>query len=332
MTDTAAPPTRPAELLDRVVIRFAGDSGDGMQLTGDRFTTVSAAFGNDLSTLPDFPAEIRAPAGTVMGVSSFQVHISDHDITTPGDECDVLVAMNPAALRGRSRPPEARRHAHRQHRHLRRAQPGQGRVRPPTPSTDGSLAAYKVIEVPMTSLTKEATVPLGVKPRDADRSKNFFALGLVSWLYSRPTEHTLAVDRGALRGNNPLVRDANRAAYLAGLQLRRDHRAVRPPLRGEAGTAAGRACTRTSPATPRWRGGSSPPASSPTCRCCSAATRSRRRRTSSTSCRSTRTSACARSRPKTRSRPAARRSAPPSPATSASPRRAAPVWPSRARR
>ena len=100
MTDTAAPPgSRPAELLDRVVIRFAGDSGDGMQLTGDRFTTVSAALGNDLSTMPDFPAEIRAPAGTVHGVSSFQVHISDHDITTPGDACDVLVAMNPAALR-----------------------------------------------------------------------------------------------------------------------------------------------------------------------------------------------------------------------------------------
>ncbi len=100
MTDTAAPPgSRPAELLDRVVIRFAGDSGDGMQLTGDRFTSVSAALGNDLSTMPDFPAEIRAPAGTVHGVSSFQVHISDHDITTPGDACDVLVAMNPAALR-----------------------------------------------------------------------------------------------------------------------------------------------------------------------------------------------------------------------------------------
>src|SRR6187200_1219000 len=99
MTDTAAPPARPAEQLDRVVIRFAGDSGDGMQLTGDRFTSVSAAFGNDLSTLPDFPAEIRAPAGTVNGVSSFQVHISDHDITTPGDAPSVLVAMNPAALK-----------------------------------------------------------------------------------------------------------------------------------------------------------------------------------------------------------------------------------------
>src|SRR4249920_3848932 len=100
MTDTVERPAgREAETITRLVVRFAGDSGDGMQLTGDRFTSVSAAFGNDLSTLPDFPAEIRAPAGTVNGVSSFQVHISDHDITTPGDQCDVLVVMNPAALR-----------------------------------------------------------------------------------------------------------------------------------------------------------------------------------------------------------------------------------------
>jgi 2-oxoglutarate ferredoxin oxidoreductase subunit alpha len=215
MTDTAAPPgSRPAELLDRVVIRFAGDSGDGMQLTGDRFTTVSAALGNDLSTLPDFPAEIRAPAGTVHGVSSFQVHISDHDITTPGDQCDVLVAMNPAALRA-----DVSR--------LRRG--GMLIVNTDTfderslakagcatnPLDDGSLASYKLAEVPMTSLTKEATAPLGVKPRDADRSKNFFALGLVSWLYSRPIEATLTWIEERF-GKTPLVRDANRAAYLAG--------------------------------------------------------------------------------------------------------------------
>ncbi len=217
MTDTAAPLARPTEQLHRVVIRFAGDSGDGMQLTGDRFTTVSAAFGNDLSTLPDFPAEIRAPAGTVNGVSSFQVHISDHDITTPGDQCDVLVVMNPAALLadiGR----------------LKRG--GMLIVNTDTfderslakagatsnPLEDGSLASYKVSEIPMTTLTKEATVPLGVKPRDADRSKNLFALGVVSWLYSRPTEATLAwiEERFA---KVPLVRDANRGAYLAGFHF-----------------------------------------------------------------------------------------------------------------
>jgi len=239
MTDTAAPPgQRPAEQLDRVVIRFAGDSGDGMQLTGDRFTTVSAALGNDLSTLPDFPAEIRAPAGTVHGVSSFQVHISDHDITTPGDACDVLVAMNPAALRadlGR----------------LRRG--GMLIVNTDTfdersfakagldtnPLEDGSLGAYKVVEVPMTSLTKEATVPLGVKPRDADRSKNFFALGLVSWLYSRPTDATLAWIEERF-GKDPLVRDANRTAYLAGFNFGEttelfDHRYEVKPARLPAG-------------------------------------------------------------------------------------------------
>ena len=117
------------ERLDRVIIRFAGDSGDGMQLTGDRFTSASALFGNDLATLPDFPAEIRAPAGTLAGVSAFQVHISDHEITTPGDAPNVLVAMNPAALRNELPTARARRHDHRQRRRLRGAQPHQGRLR-----------------------------------------------------------------------------------------------------------------------------------------------------------------------------------------------------------
>ena len=130
MADTAERAT-PRE-LDRVIIRFAGDSGDGMQLTGDRFTSASALFGNDLATLPEFPAEIRAPAGTLAGVSAFQVHISDHDITTPGDAPNVLVAMNPAALQAELGKLEPGGTADRQHRHLRRAQPGQGRLRRPT--------------------------------------------------------------------------------------------------------------------------------------------------------------------------------------------------------
>src|SRR5690606_8046893 len=200
MTETAG--RGDAQVLDRVVVRFAGDSGDGMQLTGDRFTSVSASFGNDLSTLPDFPAEIRAPAGSVNGVSSFQVHISDHEITTPGDEPNVLVAMNPAALRADLGRLETggtlivNEDAF-DHRNLVKA----GYVRPGTgegddaesynPLTDGSLDTYRVIKVPMTSLTKEATASLGVKPRDAERSKNFFALGLVSWMYTRPIEPTL---------------------------------------------------------------------------------------------------------------------------------------------
>jgi 2-oxoglutarate ferredoxin oxidoreductase subunit alpha len=212
MTDIAE--RREAEAVGRVVIRFAGDSGDGMQLTGDRFTSVSALFGNDLSTLPEYPAEIRAPAGTVHGVSSFQVHISDHDITTPGDAPNVLVAMNPAALRA----------------DLRRLEPGGTLIvnsdtfeernldkagYRDSPLTDGSLAGYTVIEVPMTSLTKDATIPLGVKPRDAERSKNFFALGLICWLYSRPIDPTLAWIEQRFAGKD-LVRAANRAALLAG--------------------------------------------------------------------------------------------------------------------
>jgi 2-oxoglutarate/2-oxoacid ferredoxin oxidoreductase subunit alpha len=216
MTDTADRVARsnPSEVIDRVVIRFAGDSGDGMQLTGDRFVSVSALFGNDLSTLPEYPAEIRAPAGTVHGVSSFQVHISDHDITTPGDAPNVLVVMNPAALKadigrlelGGTLIVNADSFAERD-----LAKAGY-KV---NPLTDGSLTNYRVIEVAMTSITKDATVPLGVKARDAERSKNFFALGMISWLYSRPTEPTLEWIDERFAAND-LVRIANRAAFQAG--------------------------------------------------------------------------------------------------------------------
>ena len=213
VSDTAAR-TRQVEDLDRVIIRFAGDSGDGMQLTGDRFTELSALVGNDLATLPEFPAEIRAPAGTLAGVSAFQIHISDHEITTPGDAPNVLVAMNPAALKSE---------LHRledggtlivnvdtfDDRNLAKAGFAEN------PLTDGSLEGYTVYEVPMTSLTKGAVTPLGVKPRDADRSKNFFALGLVSWMYTRPVEPTLEwiAKRFA---KSPQVVDANTAAFKAG--------------------------------------------------------------------------------------------------------------------
>ncbi len=206
-----------AEVLDRLVVRFAGDSGDGMQLTGDRFTSVSASFGNDLSTLPDFPAEIRAPAGSINGVSSFQVHISDHDITTPGDEPNVLVAMNPAALKA---------DLHRletggtlivnedafDERNLEKVDYEQN------PLEDGSLAGYRLIKVPMTSMTKEACEPHGVKPRDAERSKNFFALGLVSFMYTRPTEPTIDWITAKF-GKNEQVVAANTAAFKAGFHF-----------------------------------------------------------------------------------------------------------------
>jgi 2-oxoglutarate ferredoxin oxidoreductase subunit alpha len=209
-----APSTRQPETIDRVVIRFAGDSGDGMQLVGDRITDVSAVFGNDLATLPDFPAEIRAPAGTLAGVSSFQVHFADFDILTPGDVPNLLVAMNPAALKANVRdlPPGASVIANVdafEARNLEKAGYAAN------PLDDGALAAYRVYPVPMTSLTLEATKDVGAKPRDAERSKNFFALGLISWMYTRPVDPTLQwID--ARFASNTVVRDANLAAFKAG--------------------------------------------------------------------------------------------------------------------
>ncbi|HET6875692.1 MAG TPA: 2-oxoacid:acceptor oxidoreductase subunit alpha [Acidimicrobiales bacterium] len=211
MTDTAS---RPIEELDRVVIRFAGDSGDGMQLTGDRFTAVSALFGNDLSTFPDFPAEIRAPAGTLAGVSAFQVHISDHDILTPGDAPNVLVAMNPAALKANVGDlPTGGTLILNIDSFDERSLTKAGYAA--NPLEDGSLASYTVYEVPMTSLTLEAAKETGAKPRDAERSKNFFALGLISWLYHRPVEETLEwiAQRFA---KAPIVAEANTLSFKAG--------------------------------------------------------------------------------------------------------------------
>jgi 2-oxoglutarate ferredoxin oxidoreductase subunit alpha len=201
-------------MIDEVVIRFAGDSGDGMQLAGDRFTNESALVGNDLSTLPNFPAEIRAPAGTLAGVSMFQVHISDHDILTPGDAPNVLVAMNPAALKvnlGDIAPGSALviNTDSFDARSLAKAE------YETNPLTDGSLAAYRTYEIPMTSLTIKACKPAGAKPRDAERSKNFFALGLLSWLYHRPVVET---ERWIARSyrQTPAVAQANTLAFRAG--------------------------------------------------------------------------------------------------------------------
>ena len=213
MTDTTADP-KPHHLLHRVVIRFAGDSGDGMQLTGDRFTTTSALLGNDLATFPDFPAEIRAPAGTLAGVSAFQVHISDHDISTPGDSPNVLVAMNPAALKANLSilPKGATIIVNADafdERSLAKA------YYETNPLEDGSLSAYTVYEVPMTSITTEVSKEAGVKPRDAERSKNFFALGLISWLYTRPIEDTIVWIEERYAGK-PLVMEANLRAFKAG--------------------------------------------------------------------------------------------------------------------
>ena len=200
--------------ISRVVVRFAGDSGDGMQLTGDRFTASSALFGNDLSTFPDFPAEIRAPSGTLAGVSAFQVQIADLEVTTPGDVPNVLVAMNPAALKANVGVLEkgatlvVNADAF-DERSLAKAGYGSN------PLSDGSLAAFTVYEVPMTSITQEVCKDAGVKPRDAERSKNFFALGLVSWLYTRPVEPTIDWIEKRF-ADKPLVLEANARAFRAG--------------------------------------------------------------------------------------------------------------------
>jgi 2-oxoglutarate ferredoxin oxidoreductase subunit alpha len=200
--------------LDRVIIRFAGDSGDGMQLTGDRFTQESATFGNDLATLPNFPAEIRAPQGTLPGVSSFQVHFADHDILTPGDAPDVLVAMNPAALRANlgDLPAGATiivdSHDFSDRNLVKAGYAG-------NPLEDESLASFAVHPFDLTGLTVESVKEFGLSRKDASRAKNMFALGLVSWMYGRPTDSTIAfLERRFAKA--PAIRDANIAAFRAG--------------------------------------------------------------------------------------------------------------------
>jgi 2-oxoglutarate ferredoxin oxidoreductase subunit alpha len=212
-TDTAPQDTLDNQ-LDRVVIRLAGDSGDGMQLAGARFTDASAAFGNDLATLPSFPAEIRAPAGTPHGVSSFQIQIADFDILTAGDQPDCLVAMNPAALKANIQ--DLRENGTLivnkdafDERNLDKA----GYT--VNPLADGSLIGFKVIEVPMDSLTKEAVKETGVSGRDVLRSKNFFALGLLAWLFHRPQETTIEWVQSKF-SRKPEVAAANIAAFTAG--------------------------------------------------------------------------------------------------------------------
>jgi 2-oxoglutarate/2-oxoacid ferredoxin oxidoreductase subunit alpha len=199
----------------RVIVRFAGDSGDGMQLAGSRFTEATAEHGNDFATLPSFPAEIRAPAGTLAGVSAFQIHFAAQDILTPGDAPDVLVAMNPAALRSelpalaRAGTVIANEDAFSK-RNLQKA------GYETNPLEDGTLDGYHLIRIPMTSLTTSATEALeGVSTRDAGRAKNLFALGVVSWLYDRPTQPTEDWLRRKFV-NKPGPLEANLAAFRAG--------------------------------------------------------------------------------------------------------------------
>ena len=203
------------EERERVVIRFAGDSGDGMQLAGSRFTDATALTGNDLATLPNFPAEIRAPAGTLAGVSAFQIHFASRDILTPGDTPDVLVAMNPAALKSNRN--ELERGATiivNEDAFTKRNLEKAGYTS--NPLEDASLEGYRVHRIPMTGLTVRAVEPIeGVSSRDASRAKNLFALGVLSWLYGRPTDVTQRwIETKFAR--NPAVAQANLAAFNAG--------------------------------------------------------------------------------------------------------------------
>src|SRR5689334_2791494 len=208
--------SKPVEQLSQVIVRFAGDSGDGMQLTGSQFTSETALLGNDISTLPDFPAEIRAPAGSLPGVSGFQLHFADHDILTPGDAPNVLVAMNPAALKtnikdlpkGGTLIVDADAF---KDRNLQKAGYATN------PLEDGSLEEYQVHAVPLTTMTVGALKEVeGVTPREAERSKNMFALGLMSWLYGRPIEPTIEFLNAKFRAKRPEIADANIKALQAG--------------------------------------------------------------------------------------------------------------------
>jgi 2-oxoglutarate ferredoxin oxidoreductase subunit alpha len=214
MTTTAEGPERDVRELDRVTIRFAGDSGDGMQLTGTQFTRTAAVFGNDISTFPDYPAEIRAPAGSLPGVSGFQISFSASDIHTPGDAPDVLVAMNPAALKANlvDLPAGAAIIVNADAftaANLSKA------AYAANPLSDGSLKAYKVFEVPISKLNAAALEGLDMTGKQIDLTKNFFALGLMFWLYERSMEPTLRwIDEKF--GARPVIAEANRRALQAG--------------------------------------------------------------------------------------------------------------------
>lgn len=218
-TEPAGPNGRPSSSKNRktlpaVTIRFAGDSGDGMQLAGTQFTDTSALLGNDISTLPDFPAEIRAPAGTLAGVSGYQIHFSSNDIFTPGDEVDALVAMNPAALRTNLKSVKTGGIVIVNEDSfgavdLKKAQYAAN------PLEDGSLGRYRLVKVPIDKLNAAATADTGLGAKDTDRCKNMFALGLVYWLYGRPLDATMGyINRKFAK--KPQVAAANAKSLQAG--------------------------------------------------------------------------------------------------------------------
>jgi len=206
---------RQNEVLENVIIKFAGDSGDGMQLTGTQFTNTAALFGNDLSTFPDFPAEIRAPQGTLAGVSGFQLHFGSVEIFTPGDYCDVLVAMNAAALKANLR-------------FLRKSgtiivntdgfDPKNLRLAgydDKNPLEDGTVDSFRVIKLDVTKMTRTALEGSGLGVKEIDRAKNMFVLGFLYWMYNRNMEHTLKFIEDKF-SKKPEIRDANVKVLKAG--------------------------------------------------------------------------------------------------------------------
>ena len=214
MSTTVEAPPRKREILDSAVIRFCGDSGDGMQITGSQFTNTTALFGNDLATFPDFPAEIRAPAGTLPGVSGFQIHFGAKDVFTPGDAVDVLVAMNPAALK--MNVADLRTNGilivntdNFKETDLKKAQ------MTTNPLEDHSLDGYRLFPVELTKLTRAALRDLGLDAKSMDRCKNFFALGMCYWLYNRSMDstHRWLDDKF---GKKPILAEANKLAMKAG--------------------------------------------------------------------------------------------------------------------
>ena len=320
-----------SQQLDRVIIRFAGDSGDGMQLTGDRFTSETAAFGNDLSTLPDFPAEIRAPAGTLPGVSAFQLHFADHDIMTPGDAPDVLVAMNPAALKANLADlPAGADIIVNTDEFTKRNLTKVGYAS--NPLEDGSLEPYHVHPVALTSMTVEALKSFDITKKEAERAKNMFALGLLSLALPPPDRGHVALPRRrsspasprSCRPTSPRSRPAGRFGettedFAVSYEVKPatlppgTYRNITGNLALSYGLVAASQALRAA-AVPRLlpdHAGLGHPARAE---------------------RSTSASACAPSRPRTRSPASAPRSARRSAARSASPRPPARAWRSRARR
>ncbi len=206
---------KPLETVETVVIRFCGDSGDGMQLAGTQFTSASAAFGNDISTLPDFPAEIRAPAGTLGGVSGYQICFSNREVFTPGDELDTLVAMNPAAMKTNLADLKRGGTLIVNEDEFEKSNLQKANYKS-NPLDDGdALASYRVHKVPMTRLTRDSVAGLGLSMKEADRCKNFFALGLVYWLYERDCTTTEEWVKDKF-GKKPDIAEANLRALKAG--------------------------------------------------------------------------------------------------------------------